>query len=79
MVLGAHRLQKQDPHTRPNRTKRSPAPRFHAIQEAVQRELRAAYSTFVAAFRIAAEKLRSGDLRARFPEGCFPPALPFCT
>jgi len=78
MVLGAHRLQKQDPHTRPNRTKRSPAPRFHAIQEAVQKELRAAYSTFVAAFQIAAEKLRSGDLRARFPEGCFPPALPFC-
>jgi REP element-mobilizing transposase RayT len=78
MVLGVRMLQKQNPHTRPNRTKRSPAPRFHAIQSVVQKELRAAYSAFAAAFRIAAEKLRSGDLGARFPEGCFPPALPFC-
>jgi len=39
--------------------------------------LRDAYSAFAAAFRIASERLRSGDRGARFPEGCFPPALPF--
>jgi hypothetical protein len=77
MVLGADRVQRQHPHTQPNRFKKSPAPRFHAYAVAVRRALRDAYSAFVAAFRIAAEKLRGGDRGARFPEGCFPPALPF--
>jgi hypothetical protein len=36
-----------------------------------------AYAGFVAAFREAAEKLRGGDRMARFPEGSFPPGLPF--
>jgi len=36
-----------------------------------------AYADFVAAFREAAEKLRGGDRMARFPEGSFPPGLPF--
>jgi len=36
-----------------------------------------AYSTFLAAFREAAEKLKAGDRAARFPLGSFPPALPF--
>ena len=78
MVMGSARLQKQHPHTQPNRIKKSPAPRFHAYAVAVRRALRDAFSEFVAAFRIAAENLRRGDRGARFPEGCFPPALPFC-
>ena len=78
MVLGAARLQRQHPHTQPNRIKKSPAPRFHAYAAAVRRALRDAYSAFVATYRIAAEKLRGGDRGAHFPEGCFPPALPFC-
>lgn len=32
---------------------------------------------FLAAFREAAEKLKAGDRLARFPDGCFPPGLPF--
>jgi len=65
MVLGAQRLQKQDPHTRPNRTKRSPTPRFHAMHAAVKRELRAAYSAFEATFRPGngASLLATGPLR----------------
>jgi hypothetical protein len=78
MVLGAARLQKQNPHTQPNRIKKSPAPRFHAFSVAVLKVLCHAYSAFAAAFRIASEKLRRGDRGALFPEGCFPPALPFC-
>lgn len=78
MSLGAATLQKQHPHTQPFRSKKSPAPRFHAFAVAVQRALRAAYSVFESAFRIASEKLRGGDRGALFPEGCFPPALPFC-
>jgi hypothetical protein len=39
--------------------------------------LREAYSRFVAAFRDAAARLRAGDRLVSFPEGSFPPALPF--
>jgi hypothetical protein len=35
------------------------------------------YAIFVAAFREAAEQLRAGDRSAKFPEGSFPPGLPF--
>jgi hypothetical protein len=43
----------------------------------VRKELYAAYAGFLAAFREAAEKWRSGDRGAIFPGGCYPPALPF--
>ena len=33
---------------------------------------------FVAAFRAAAERLGRGCKDVVFPEGCFPPPLPFC-
>ncbi len=70
-ILGRH------PHHRPKRLKKSPAPLFHALREAVRRELYEGYAWFVAAFRDAAEKLRAGDRSASFPSGSFPPALPF--
>jgi hypothetical protein len=75
--LGADAVRRQQPHTRPNRTKKSPAPLFHTASRKAYLELREAYSRFVAAFRDAAEKLRAGDRIARFPEGSFPPAMPF--
>jgi hypothetical protein len=75
--LGADAIRRQQPHTRPNRTKKSPASLFHAASKRAYLELREAYSRFVAAFRDAAEKLRSGDRTVAFPEGSFPPALPF--
>ncbi len=67
----------QDPHRKPERSKRSPAPAFHAASQAVRRELRDLYALFVAAYREAAEKLRAGNRDAHFPAGSFPPALPF--
>lgn len=75
--LGAAAIRRQNPTTQPNRIKKSPAPRFHAFTKRVRRELYQAYSWFAAAFREAAEKLRRGDRHARFPQGCFPPSLPF--
>ncbi len=57
--------------------KKSPAPLFHTAGRRAYLELREAYSRFVAAFRDAAEKLRAGDRLVSFPEGSFPPALPF--
>ena len=64
-------------HDRPKRSKRSPAPLFHAVSVRVRDELWEGYRWFVAAFRDAAEKLRVGDRSAAFPAGSFPPALPF--
>jgi REP element-mobilizing transposase RayT len=70
-------VQAQNPHARPMRTKKSPAPRFHAASREVRMRLSEAYRGFVAAFRSAAEQLRAGDLTVRFPTGSFPPGLPF--
>jgi hypothetical protein len=76
-VLGASKVREQHPFDRPARPKKSLAPLFHAVSKRVRQELWAAYAWFVAAFRDASAKLRSGDRLARFPAGSFPPALPF--
>jgi hypothetical protein len=75
--MGVEAILRQDPHTRPNQTKKSPAPEFHAATKAARQRFWEAYSAFVAAFREAAEKLKAGDRTARFPVGSVPPALPF--
>lgn len=67
----------QEPHRQPVRSKKSPAPAFHAASQTVRRDLRDLYALFVAAYREAAEKLRAGNRNAGFPVGSFPPALPF--
>ena len=77
--LGAVAILRQHPHTCPNKTKKSPAPRFHAATKAAREAFRTAYGAFLAAFREAAERLKAGDRLARFPNGCFPPGLPFVT
>lgn len=76
-VLGVGAVLRQNPHTQPNKTKKSPAPRFHAASKAIRNGLREAYGLFLAAFRDAAELLKSGDRMAKFPMGSFPPGLPF--
>lgn len=68
---------RQHPHDRPLRSKRSPAPLVHAASAAVRRAFLEAYRTFVAAYCAASERLRLGDLSVAFPEGSFPPRLPF--
>jgi hypothetical protein len=75
--LGAAAVLAQDPHSRPRHSKRSPAPFCHAASKSWRQSLRAAYFEFVAAFRRAAERLRMGDRDVRFPQGSFPPPLPF--
>ncbi|HKI05898.1 MAG TPA: transposase [Thermoanaerobaculia bacterium] len=76
-VLGVEAVLGQQPLDHPRRSKKSPAPLFHAATKAVRRELYEAYGWFVAAYREAAEKLRDGDRTVTFPLGSFPPALPF--
>lgn len=75
--LGVEAILRQDPHDRPNQTQRSPAPAYHAASKAARKRFWEAYSAFVAAFREAADRLKTGDRTARFPLGSFPPALPF--
>ncbi len=75
--LGVEAVSRRSPETRPAKSKKSPAPRFHAATKAMRKLLWEAYALFVAAFREAAELLRSGDRTARFPVGSFPPGLPF--
>jgi hypothetical protein len=75
--LGVEAILRQDPHRRPNQTKKSPAPAYHAATKAALKSFWESYSAFVAAFREAAEKLKAGEWPVKFPLGSFPPALPF--
>lgn len=75
--LGREAILRQDPTAEPQRTKKSPAPRFHAFRATVRQDLYGLYAEFVAAFRTAAEKLKSGIRTVAFPIGSFPPHLPF--
>jgi hypothetical protein len=78
-VLGPEAVQAQTHENRPACSKKSYAPLFHAFSRRLRRDLYDAYHLFLAAFREASEKLRSGDRDARFPTGSFPPGLPFVT
>lgn len=69
--------QPDSAYERPLRSKRSPAPYFHCASKRVRRELYAAYSWFVAAYREATERLSRGDPSPGFPKGSFPPPLPY--
>jgi hypothetical protein len=71
--LGVKAILRAHPHTEPDKTKKSPAPRFHAASKAAREGFRKAYGLFLAAFREAAERLKAGDRMAKFPNGCFPP------
>jgi hypothetical protein len=75
--LGVKALRAQQPHNRPDRPKRTRAPAFHAATSHARKELVEAYSSFVTAYREAAQRLREGNSRASFPEGSFPPRPPF--
>jgi len=74
---GVEAILRQDPHTRPNQTKKSPAPACHAGSKGFRKKFWEEYSAFVADFREAAEKLKAGEWPVRFPLGSFPPGLPF--
>jgi REP element-mobilizing transposase RayT len=74
---GLDAVLRRHPHSQPLHSKKSPAPAFHAATEPARLALRDAYRIFLAAYRSASERLRAGDRTAVFPEGSFPPRLPF--
>lgn len=75
--IGRDVVLRQYPRHEPNRLKKGPAPLAHAASRDARDALREAYRLFVAAYRRAAERLREGLGDALFPEGSFPPPLPF--
>ena len=77
--MGVTAILKQDPHSRPATTDRSPAPFVHASDKKTELEFRAKYRAFVDAFRAGAARLkkRAAALADMFPLWSFPPALPF--
>ena len=76
-TLGAKALRRKSIWQRPSRPKRSPAPLVHAASKQARLTLIEAYRWFESSYRNAAQRWRSGDREALFPEGCFPPPLPF--
>lgn len=88
-VLGPRAVLAQDPHYRPARERPTEgrhradkleerqAPMVHAATKEAHRVWREAFAIFLAAYRDASERFRGGEGNVIFPEGCFPPALPF--
>lgn len=76
--LGVDKIYATHPHSRPEHSKRSCAPRFHARGE-VFKLLKAAYREFLKFYAACSERLRAGHRDVNFPIGCFPPALPVRT
>lgn len=59
-VLGAVGVLEADPHDKPRRSKRSPAPRVHTRCKRLRQAWMEAYRAFVEAYRAAMEQLRTG-------------------
>jgi REP element-mobilizing transposase RayT len=76
-VLGVEAILRQDPHSLPKSTKKSPAPSFHAATFAALTVLRNAYNCFLEAFRKASETWKVESPTKIFPPGSFPPGPPF--
>ena len=75
--LGVTLILNTHPHSRPERMKKSPAPLVHAKTSEVRRDMIARYREFVDHYIAASHALRSGATQVPFPEGCFPPPLPY--
>jgi REP element-mobilizing transposase RayT len=75
-LLGITGVLLQDPHTWPEKMKKSPAPLCHASTRKKREEYKKSYRSFVARFMEAAEKLKQGFIDVCFPEGSFPPPMP---
>ena len=75
--MGARAIRRQRPHDKPKAFKASPAPIIHAANRETFWTMYNARQAKVAAYRDAAGRLKRGETDVRFPEGCFPPRLPF--
>ena len=75
-IIGPKALVDADPHQRPARTKKAPAPWVFTRCRGLRRAWRAAYAAFVEAYGAAVDALRMGLGAVGFPaEGCRPAVL----
>ena len=77
--LGVRRILLQDPHARPERLARSPAPRFHAATWQIRRMLEAGYRAYRDAYRHAMLALQGQRVPVPFPLHGIPPPLNLVT
>ncbi|MCG8456455.1 MAG: transposase [Holophagales bacterium] len=75
--LGVEAVMAVDPTSRPGKVEKTPKKRFHAASQEALHQLREIWSAMLAIYREASARLRAGDRKVEFPEGTFPPALPF--
>ena len=75
--FGARAVLRLHPHSKPKALKSSPAPKIFAATREIFWELLNARRAKIAAYRAAAERLKRGETDVSFPDGCFPPRLPY--
>jgi len=76
--IGPEAILAQNPLDRPRTTKRSPAPLCHASSRAARVNYREVLGMFLEDYGKAAHSAKDGRAdEAIFPQGCFPPAMPF--
>ena len=76
-AAGARAVRCQDPHSRPQRSRRSPRPHCHCSSRRAYKEYRSAKREFVSAYLVASQRFREGDLGVEFPPYCYRPPLPY--
>ncbi len=72
-VQGIKSILAQDPHHRPKKRKKSPAPFVHCVDKKTKATFKKAYYSFVGAYREALAALYAGVEEARFPSGGIAP------
>ncbi len=79
-VAGVEKILSLNPFEPPTRvTKRSSKPQCHVASKEERDDFLAGFASFQTQYQIASEALRHGNLKAAgwFPDGSYPPALPF--
>ena len=76
-ALGVRRILRQNPHSKPSHSERSPKPHVHDVDPAVRRSIKIAFFVFRLAYKKASQELRAGRLDVDFPAGAHRPRLPF--
>jgi REP element-mobilizing transposase RayT len=74
--MGATKVSKQDPLSRPTTSKRSPQPLCHTTSTHLRQEFKAFYRTFVENFKETSQWFREQRLEIEFPLYSYPPSLP---
>ena len=75
--LGVRKILRTDPFQTPEKMSWSNAPPIHVRSKEMKKLYFEAYHSFLSAYRKAAELLKKGAVHVRFPEGSFPPGLPY--